>query len=215
MGEAYALRYDGHHLKPQDEWVRLPENIIVPVFDKETGLVDPGKTETRPLVPAIIDKATFDKAQQLRKIRREESLRHNPFEATELLRCGFVRCGYCNRVMVVNRYKRVFKNGTETFVTLYACRHFYKEGNADKCPHGPSILADRLDAAVWEYVGELLKDFELVEKAVTLAKGKRSFSADLQSIDRSVHEFQEKQQNLVESLPLLREVQEINPPKSY
>ncbi|MGB8346164.1 MAG: recombinase family protein [Ktedonobacteraceae bacterium] len=175
MGEAYAYRYDGHHLRPKEEWIRLPDGVA----------------------PPIIDRDTFELTQKLLQINRQDSIRRNPWEPTELLRCGFVRCGYCNRVMVVNRYTRKKKSGVEEQITVYACRHFYKDGAAPKCPFTPSIIAKRLDEAVWAYIGELLEDFTLVEKAIGLARKKKSFKADLQSVEGSIRYYEESQKQIV------------------
>lgn len=71
------------HRRPDDEIIILPDG----------------------LVPQIIDETTFKHAQEILFLNKLESDRNNPKSKNDLLRCGFIKCGYCQRVMTSTETK--------------------------------------------------------------------------------------------------------------
>jgi site-specific DNA recombinase len=131
------------------------------------------------LVPKAIDEETFERAQEVLALNKMESRRNTPKSANDLLRCGFIRCGYCGRIMTSCETGK----GTTTR-RYYMC--FYRYRSNRRCQQAPSISVKKIDALVWEYVGELIKDFSLVEKAIEHAKMRGGFFLDLEGIERSM-----------------------------
>ncbi len=84
-GRGSAFRYDtklgkepgkyGTRLRPEEDWLALPEGVV----------------------PPIIDEDLFMKVQERLKLNKVESSRNNPHPESAILRCGFIRCGYCGR----------------------------------------------------------------------------------------------------------------------
>lgn len=175
IGKAYTRRFHNQALKPQKEWVSMPEGTI----------------------PAIIDEATFHKAQELLRINKQESLRNNRLGGEELLCCGSIKCGYCKRNMNVHRTLRECKD-KKVIDSFYRCQ-YGNRGNTH-CSHAPMIDSKRADKAVWDYVGELIQDFSLVEQAIEIAKGRVPSYSNLQSIEQSIKNAQFNHEQLVEDL---------------
>ncbi|HVB75354.1 MAG TPA: recombinase family protein, partial [Ktedonobacteraceae bacterium] len=150
------------------------------------------------LVPPIIDEETFKLAQEILKLNKFESDRNNPKSKDDLLRCGFIRCGYCKRVMTSTETKTGSRKISGIPTRYYMC--FYKYRSNRRCMYGPSISCKKIDAIVWEYVGDLIKDFTLVEKAIALAKEKGGFLPDLEGIEQSIESAKANQDQLMEDL---------------
>jgi site-specific DNA recombinase len=115
--------------RPREEWIAIP-------------------------VPAIVDQATFERAQQ---VSRDNS-KWNPRGAEPgawLLR-GLIECGHCG--VGANCHKMRGRNGT--FHRYYYCRNHdvLRAGGHDRrCPER-NIRADELDAFVLEQVRQALLD---------------------------------------------------------
>lgn len=177
IGKAYAFRYHSEGERPKEEWIPLPDGLIPPIIDEET----------------------FNKVQEILKTNKEESVRNNSNPEEGLLRAGFVRCGYCKRAMTVNRrdYKRKTK---ETFhEVIYRCRYRYQSN--PRCPQAPTIDIKKIDDAVWQYVGEIIQDFSLIEKAVQLVRERGNPTIiNLASLNRSIKLAEMNQEQLVGDL---------------
>lgn len=175
IGKAYTRRFHNQAMKPQDEWIAMPEGTI----------------------PAIIDEETFYKAQEILRINREEALRNNKFVREELLRCGFIKCGYCKRNMSVHRSLRRHKK-VETVETYYRCQ--YGHQSSIRCLSPAMIDTKRADKAVWDYVGELIQDFSLVERAIEIAKKKIHKYSEVLSVEQSIKNAKTNQDQLLADL---------------
>jgi site-specific DNA recombinase len=162
LGKAYAFRYDKHGEKPEEEWVKLPDGLI----------------------PPIVDEATFLKAQAQLERNKREAARNSKNAEDALLRCGFIKCGYCKRGMTVNHREYKRKTKESQFEVTYRCSYKYRKPG---CPKSASIDIRKVDDRAWQYVGEIIRDFSLVEAAVALLREKGNpTEANLQSIDQSI-----------------------------
>jgi site-specific DNA recombinase len=141
------------------------------------------------VAPAIVDEETFRAAQERIHVNMIDAQRNNHHPQHDLLRCGFIRCGYCKRSMSATG-GRLEKEGR-----CYRCTHRYRSNTP--CKEAPTISIKRIDDAVWEYVGEVIQDFSLVEQAIALARGQNTHAPDLHSIERSVKTAEEHQNQLV------------------
>lgn len=150
------------------------------------------------LVPPNIDIETFNEAQEILAMNKMESRRNVPNSVNDLLRCGHVRCGYCGRIMTGSETRSGSRKIKGTVTRFYMC--FYKYRSNRRCEYGPSIAVKKIDAIVWEYVGELIKDFTLVEQAIAIAKESGGFTSDLKGIDESIASAKINQDQFVDDL---------------
>lgn len=164
-------------LKDPSEWLSLPEGTF----------------------PQIIDEETFNKAQEKLELNKVDASRNNPEPKATLLRCGFVRCGYCKRIMCVTQNIGANYN-PERHKPGYSYKCGWKYRGNSRCERACSMAVDELDTIVWDYVGEILEDFTLVEQAVKLASSNNSAKADLLSVNRSLKNAKEAQDEFIADL---------------
>jgi site-specific DNA recombinase len=178
-------KHDGKYsarLKPEEEQLALPDGVVPPVLVTQTG--EP-------------DRALFQLVQEQLKINQVESPRNNPTPEAHLLRCGFIRCGYCKRSMGAGKSANpARKNPSET--NEYRCTYRYR--GSRPCKEAPVISIHRIDTAVEEYVWGIAQDFSLVQEAIRLASGDDPSQPDLQSIDHSIKVVKNSQEQLVADL---------------
>jgi len=161
IGEATTLKWDS----------RMDNNGIV----KRT--LKPIKEHVVIPVPAIIDLNLFDEVQSVMALNKVDSSRNNPDPEDSLLRSGFVKCGYCGRVMAVRRW-------TKKASVTYTCQAAFRNGRT--CISN-QISTKVLDPLVWLYVGELIKDFSLVEEAIAILKKQGSpHTTNFATIEQSI-----------------------------
>jgi site-specific DNA recombinase len=184
IGKARAKKDSVQHVGGRIERKRRPDDEIIYLPDG--------------LVPPIIDEQTFKLAQEILSLNKLESDRNNPKSKDDLLRCGFIRCGYCKRVMTSTETKTGSRKKKGTATRYYMC--FYRYRSNRRCMHSPSISCKKIDNAVWDYVGKLIQDFSLVEKAIALAKEKGDFLPDLESILASIESAKSNQDQLLDDL---------------
>ncbi len=178
-------KHDGKYsarLKPEEDQLSLPDGVVPPILVTEIG--EP-------------DIALFQLVQERLKLNQIESPCNNKTPTEALLRCGFIRCGYCRRVMSVGNshdYKR-----THTRQTIeYRCSYRYKSNS--RCIQAPVISIKRIDEAVCMYIQGIATDFSLVREAIRLASGNDPAQPDLQSIDQSIKMVKNSQEQLVADL---------------
>ena len=68
-------------IRPEEEWIALPEGVIVPLVSIEQ----------------------FERVQRRLDTNRQNAPRNNPDHETTLLRAGYVLCGYCGAKLTVHR----------------------------------------------------------------------------------------------------------------
>ena len=192
IGKAYQFRYDTTDgtkvLRPIEEQILLPEGVV----------------------PAIIDDETFQAAQQQLEINKQEAARKNPHPEAYLLRSGFLICGYCGGHLFgrgfdpyISKKDMLDPEAARLRKARYGCGKRIR--NKEACP-GVTINVSIIDVAVWEVVGEIIKDFSLVQEAMEAVKKQYNGQADLKAIKNSLATALETQKNLVEDLtnPLIR-----------
>lgn len=176
MGEATALKYESkgsngaekHRIKPVEERMAMKDIAV----------------------PAIVTRDVWLLAQDILKINKVDSLRNNTNKsANDLLRCGFVKCGYCKRTM------SACGTGRDRY---YKCGYRYRGGH--RCMESPTIGVHKIDEVVWTFVDKIVEDLTLVEKAIELAKQEWAFLPDLKGVEASIKSAQEEQDQIVEDL---------------
>ncbi len=177
IGKAFAMKYIGSADRPKSDWYELPNGLI----------------------PPIIDEATFYRAQEMLKVNKKDAARNNLLPEEGLLRSGFVRCGYCKRAMSMNR--RIHKRKTKEPQREVTYRCVYKYSGNPRCQQHPVIDIRKIDDTVWHYVGEIIQDFTLVERAISLIRDKGGMAVhNTQSIEKSIKVAQVNQEQFVADL---------------
>ena len=107
------------------------------------------------LIPAIVTKELFEKAQLKTSQNKQLATRNNQTSKDSLLRGGFAKCGYCGTTLRVFRKCETRKSGKEVAYFSYNCSRPYNA--VDQCK-GCSIPVDMLDAAAWEEAVKVIRD---------------------------------------------------------
>jgi site-specific DNA recombinase len=144
-------------------------------------------------VPPLVDRATFDAVQDQLPRNKRESRRSAIDPEAHLLRGGYVHCGHCGRVMVVNH-----KKGYAVYVCTTAKRF------PGQC--GFHAISTRLlDELVWAKVWTTLRHPERVrdEAARRRAIGDPTTDADLAAVDGSLAEVERDRRRQARLLALL------------
>jgi site-specific DNA recombinase len=115
--------------KPQDEWIPIP-------------------------VPAIIDPATFERAEEQLARNAALSFRHN-IKYSYLLR-GLLTCHTCGLAMFGRVYKATATRPERRYYTCHG-KDCILSAREERCPQRPA-KADALEAAIWDHVVQLLAD---------------------------------------------------------
>jgi site-specific DNA recombinase len=162
--------------RPREEWVKLPEGTV----------------------PALVDKAKFARVQERLKDNGKFSQRNNRHPQDSLLRYGIAVCGHCGNVM---RAKWIASKKWQS-ATYYQCNA--ETGRLGGCEHRPTLKAETLDNAVWEFVRAKIEDPQQVERHLEAQlKQDDPTAEDRTSIERSLKKVLEEQENLLASLPKL------------
>lgn len=130
--DGYRTRHSAK-VRPMEKW------LLVPVDITDAGL----------------DRATVDRAREQAKDRyRKPSTAAGRFWELR----GIARCAECGAVLSPHTVKRYLKDGTPSRSNYYyQCRSKYNDSPRD-CDHTRSYPAERLEAEVWNVVGESLSD---------------------------------------------------------
>lgn len=136
-------------LRPEVEQTKLPEGTI----------------------PALVSSAAFAAVGGRLALNKARSSRNNRDPESSLLRGGYVRCGYCDRVM--------------SAVTLGTGQRIYRcsAASVSKCYHG--MTCDLLDQAVWAKLDRTLREPEVVAREVERLAGTDPSGPDLAALDRA------------------------------
>jgi len=134
--DGYRTRHSAK-VRPREEW------LVVPVDITDSGL----------------DRATVDRAREQAKDRyREPSNAAGRFWELR----GLARCAECGAVLSPHTVRRYLKDGTPAKSShYYQCRSKYNDSPRD-CDHTRSYPAEKLEAEVWNVVGESLRDPEAI-----------------------------------------------------
>ena len=189
MGAATSFKWDtktdipGKYigkLKPVEEQMKLPEGTY----------------------PPIISEVDFKRLQERLQTNAIDSSRNSRNSDHAVLRAGFIRCGYCKRIMNAGSNNSHYVKG-KLETREYRCRNKYSGAIELRCKPAPTISIKRIDAEVWNYVGEIVQDFSLVEEAVKLLRElvkNISEEHNIKSIENSLRLARINQDQLIKDL---------------
>lgn len=168
MSIADRLNLDGVPTQRRVKWWKA---IIKKILSNETYIGVVYYAGIRIDLPelAIIDAATFERAQELKQLNRERATRNRQHD---YLLSNHLRC-MCGETMtgstMPNTYQRVY----------YRCSQFQWPATRRNCPLGaPHASGFVMDGIVWSYVAELIDDDALLTACVTELNAARQ-SGDL------------------------------------
>jgi DNA invertase Pin-like site-specific DNA recombinase len=115
------------------------------------------------LIPAIITKDLFEKANKRNAQNRIVARRNYQGSKDCLLRGGFAKCASCGQTLYI-RHSYPEASADESPYYSYDCGHPQLKGGG-KCP-GCSISVDYLDSCVAEYILELIRDPSVVDEKI-------------------------------------------------
>ena len=131
-------------LKPRSEWIKIK-------------------------VPAIIDKTTFARAQEILETRKKEYIRLSQVKH-EYLCQGLIKCSKCDRRYHGGKHD-TYKGKDYLF---YRCPQKYKRSLRDDAHcQSRTISVEKLDTAVWQKINAFISQPNKVKKAVRLLREKR------------------------------------------
>lgn len=142
-------------------------------------------------LPAIIPLELYEAAQALNAAMVSDNPRNNKNPNAYLLRNGFVYCGCCGYSM------HGTMGGPNQDYRVYRCSP--RKYGKTPCK-GKNISSPLLDNAVWAYVGEIIEDYNLIEKALQHWKEKADFQHDFRAIQKSIEEVEDQQDQLMQDL---------------
>jgi len=198
-GEAHGLRYQrdksdqyiGRHgasagrlkyrdkLRPADEWVKLPDGYA----------------------PQIIDRQTFDAAQQMLSRLKRGGSQPAVTEAS-LMRGGRARCNSCGRALVMQTQEKTLKPdrpgkpgpkaqpGRRVFLACHG------KGQWDRCPSPVWISAKTLDGAAKQLARRIYEHPEAIAEQAELHRRNDPTEADLAVVEQTLAELGRQQQSL-------------------
>jgi Recombinase zinc beta ribbon domain/Recombinase len=144
------------HWRPEEETLLLPEGTI----------------------PPIIDRQTFDRAQE--RLQRNKAELVRPVETTDaLLRAGFISCGSCGRRMTIHRPRPNYLR--------YVCQ---QKGECRR----HTISAAAIDNAVWSRVETILNEPERLRRI--LAVPARDLTGEIAAADARIAELKREEAGL-------------------
>ena len=127
-------------------------------------------------VPAVINKATFERVQKIKKEMAKSSLK----PTRHYLLQGLIRCIHCGY-----RYIGKMKSKSHREESPNGCYFSYicPKRASRRSPNEPycrsrEISTNRIDKYVWDYVSSLIQDKEKVKKAVKMLKERRENEKD-------------------------------------
>jgi hypothetical protein len=112
-------------------------------------------------VPAIIDKATFEKAAALRRQNKAVAKRNTKFE---YLLAGIIKCPKCGYAMHGVRFPK--RNGKE--YTYYVCTAHI---NGQQCQNSRCVPSVELDEAVWKDIAAMFKQSRGIRRSAVRENG--------------------------------------------
>lgn len=178
-GVAYAFKWERHgvhiqKLRPREEWVRLPDNVV----------------------PQIIDCDTFTFVQEQLERNKKNAFRRNKYPTLSILRNGHIVCGICKRVLRVMNYKQIQAGGVEVLKSYYRCDRI--TGLTDELHHhfvAANVL--EIDSIAWNYAVSLIRCPAIVEEKVSEFRKSLLIRDDLGHIEAALSEVKRKTANLI------------------
>ncbi len=127
--------------------------------------VHPNRREVPGGIPAIIDPALYERAQEkLMTDKADKS--HLPLNKEDFLLRGHIHCATCTLAMKPRTQKRgrLTQKGTDKSYPFYACANTHNKYKA--CPSLTTIRTAPLDDIVWQECCVLFKRIEVLQSAL-------------------------------------------------
>jgi hypothetical protein len=173
---------------------------VVKVKGKKRRVKNPPEQWIKIDVPelAIIDKVTFDLAQQRAEINRQLATRNRK---SEYLLSGFFRCGACGGSMAGTTA------GLKKYQTFsYRCGAHWHKPEKPPCPNeNRTIEARNAESLVWAWVEGILTDDDNLEMGLRRMAELRRSEADpkrkrLEAINELLEKSEHKVKRLIETI---------------
>ena len=149
-------------------------------------------TYSADVTPPLVDAATFAAVAERLARNQREAARNNRHPEATLLRAGYVRCGYCSRLVGITR---VASPGRMPRLA-YRCTN----ATSAACRGEHAVFTHILDAAVWERVRSVLTDPRAIRDHLEALLGDDPTAADLAAIQRRQADVQRRSASLVRGL---------------
>lgn len=187
IGEAYTHKQrtlpkqPGRKTNPRewrdpDEQIKLPDGVV----------------------PALVDRETFEKVQKQLELNKQRAARNNPLPHESLLRSGLAKCGYCGGNLGVHREKP--RPGHGKGRTIYFCAKSRAEYQGCK---SFGIHAHILDDAAWEHALEIISDPFKVDQRIKELSSDDPTADRRKQIIQKLKEIKQEQATLRERLTKL------------
>jgi len=145
-------------------------------------------------VPPRVDVETVESVQEQLRRNKELSGRNNKHSRYQLLRCGRVKCGYCNKNMIVT-----YTKGRHSEIRIdYRCATHGQVGG-NRC-QGAIISAPNLDAVVWQDVVKMIQNPGVVEQALKAEKKEDPNGQDLKIVEKNIADLDRKRKRNIAAL---------------
>jgi len=144
------------------------------------------------VVPPLIDEASFALVQERLKRNKELAARNNRDPEGALLR-GLAKCALCGHTLRVKR-----RPNHPALPDMYACHPARGRVQCGKT----MIVAQNLDAAVWERVGWFLQHPDIVRYYTEQLAHDDGLAEDIAGLERLIAEIERKRGNLTRTLAL-------------
>ncbi len=153
-------------LRPEEEWTVLPDGTA----------------------PAILSPELWERVQGRLITNRERSERSAEPKQDALLRGGFVRCGYCDGPMHVNR---------NAYGAQYRCENRRRH---PVCGKGQHIAAGPLDRQIWETTAMILTNPGVIAAKLRREANPEATAAELAALDASRTDIVRQEANLTDAI---------------
>lgn len=156
-------------------------------FDPARGIAMPEGT-----IPAIIDPATWNHAQDRLALNKQRARRNAKHPESALLRGGFAKCGYCGWSMTA----RPRTNGKYEYVCgqsrLVGC----------DCPK-PTISALKIDRTAWEQVRRFLLHPDVIESELEKMTTEDPTRDDRARVEKRLVDIERQRSNLTRGIAMI------------
>jgi site-specific DNA recombinase len=143
------------------------------------------------IIPPIIDKETFTRAQEKLDVNKVLAQRNNINPEESLLRAGYAKCGVCGETLRVLHLAAQPKKSSERF--LYQC---YDRFSSKRCNKKINITCRFLDDAAWDYIKTLIADKQKVELRLQEIEAKLTqIDIDFSPIDNQIAAIDQDMRN--------------------
>lgn len=132
-------------------------------FHRTKIKVNAGMIRVEDAFPALVDRATWDRAQRKLANKKRQRTRRGRKDSTRYMLTGLVHCGCCGGVMHGTRNTK--KKGGKTYEwERYVCSTYHKFGNRDRNEDGTGCYSNTIDqAGMLDFLLRKLRDVVLAD----------------------------------------------------